>query len=198
MQCVGKSNPTSHGLHCELLSTFYFIVSFFPREVCYPFYLSCHYFGPPTLYSHSLTGLQNLACDVFLQEYIHIYIISVCVSASISQCRPSCLLLNCCLFLLFFLFLLLLWGVWQVISILGSGTYPPLTCTDSNVNTTLACAQLVKKKKNAMTAFVSSLLVFLHIYSKEQNLFHSFYWSHAFYKIQIHIGKSTVPDNTCM
>lgn len=147
MQCVGKSNPTSHGLHYELLSTFYFIVSFFPREVCYPFYLSCHYFGPPTLYSHSLTGLQNLACDVFLQEYIHIYIISVCVSASISQCRPSCLLLNCCLFLLFFLFLLLLWGVWQVISILGSGTYPPLTCTDSNVNTTLACAQLVKKKK---------------------------------------------------
>lgn len=79
--------------------------------------------------------------------FIYIYIISVCVSASISQCRPSCLLLNCCLFLLFFLFLLLLWGVWQVISILGSGTYPPLTCTDSNVNTTLACAQLVKKKK---------------------------------------------------
>lgn len=74
MQCVGKSNPTSHGLHYELLSTFYFIVRFFPREVRYPFYLSCHYFGPPTLYSHSLTGLQNLACDVFLQEYIHIYI----------------------------------------------------------------------------------------------------------------------------
>lgn len=46
----------------------------FPREVRYPFYLACHYFGPPTLYSHSLTGLQNLACDVFLQEYIHIYI----------------------------------------------------------------------------------------------------------------------------
>lgn len=77
-QCVGKSNP-SHGLHYELLSTFYFIVRFFPHKVSYPFYLSCHYFGPPTLYSHSLTGLQNLACDVFLQEYIHIYIISVCV-----------------------------------------------------------------------------------------------------------------------
>lgn len=79
VQCVGKSNPTSHGLHYELLSTFYFIVRFFPHKVRYPFYLSCHYFGPPTLYSHSLTGLQNLACDVFLQEYIHIYIISVCV-----------------------------------------------------------------------------------------------------------------------
>lgn len=39
-QCVGKSNP-SHGLHYELLSTFYFIVRFFPREVRYPFYLSC-------------------------------------------------------------------------------------------------------------------------------------------------------------
>lgn len=45
---------------------------------------------------------------------------------------------------------LLLWGVWQVISILGSGTYPPLTCADSNVKTTLACAQLVKKKKKKM------------------------------------------------
>lgn len=109
-QCVGKSNPTSHGLHCELLSTFYFIVRFFPCKVCYPFYLSCHYFGPPTLYSHSLTGLQNLACDVFLQEYIHIYCQCVCVCKYFTM-QAVVLTFKLLLVSVIFSVLLLLWGV---------------------------------------------------------------------------------------
>lgn len=52
---------------------------FFPAKCAILFISLAIILFHPTLYSHSLTGLQNLACDVFLQEYIHIYIISVCV-----------------------------------------------------------------------------------------------------------------------
>lgn len=80
--------------------------------------------------------------------FIFIYILLVCVCVcKYFTMQAVELTFKLLLVSVIFSVLLLLWGVWQVISILGSGTYPPLTCTDSNVKTTLACAQLVKKKK---------------------------------------------------
>lgn len=103
-QCVGKSNP-SHGLHYELLSTFYFIVRFFPAK-CAILFISLAIILVLLPYTHThwqASKTWPVMC-FYKNIFIYIYIISVCVSASISQCRPSCLLLNCCLFLLFFLF----------------------------------------------------------------------------------------------
>lgn len=55
-------------------------------------------------YTHTHWQASKTLPVMCFYKNIYIYIVSVCVSASISQCRPSCLLLNCCLFLLFFLF----------------------------------------------------------------------------------------------